>query len=88
MPLGESMSPGTGTGLGMALSTYPSGRILLIKSNESLTRTSVALGLLDCCNAPLPVLRREAALSAAADDNSTNKHTSQRNARPVGRSCA
>ena len=23
MPLGESMSPGTGTGLGMALSTYP-----------------------------------------------------------------
>ena len=77
MPLGESMSPGTGTGLGMALSTYPSGIILLIKSNESLTRTSVALGLLDCCNAPLP-----------ADDNSTNKHTSQRNARPVGRSCA
>ena len=88
MPLGESISRGTGTGRGMALSSYPSGVMLLIKSNESLTRTRVAPGLLQYCDAPLPVLRREAALSAAADDNSTSKHTSQSNARPVGRSCA
>ena len=88
MPLGESVSPGTGTGLGMALSSYPSGIIPLIKSNESLTRTNVAPGLLEYCNAPLPVLRKEAALSAAAGDNLTVKHKSHSNVRQIGKLCA
>ena len=76
MPLGESTPPGTGTGLGMALSSNLTDQVNReTHAGQCCTR---AAGLLQRV---LGCFEEESCPSAAADEKFTSKHNSQRNVR-------
>jgi hypothetical protein len=84
MPLGESMPPGTGTGLGMALSSNLADQVKREPhADQCCTR---AAGLLQRA---LACFEERSCPSAAAEEKLTSKHdNSQSNVRQIGKLCA